>query len=359
MRRTALTVLALLLGGELRAQKETFDILAFEVLPKEWQRFSAPGSQGFRSPDGSAQLVLLPSRATTGRPEENFRADWATFMTAVVGNVAVPNPVVERRGEGWTAATGGTTKGPSLALVLLTATGSGRAMSVVASISSDKYAAVVRTFLASLELRGTPPVVESNSGGSPLLEGLYFETKAGIVSGARLEIRQRMLLPGNRVTLLFPLGGGETFDASRCSPDTCGSYRVVEPGRLTIRWDNGRVESAALETGPADGLRMDDGSLYRRARQLAEALLVGAWAGAGQTGGALSNIYRFAPDGTFTFGTGQGGLRGRYRVQGLTLLLTFADGDQRRRTLFPVSSPGSGEPPGLIAIDGEVFVRRQ
>lgn len=46
---------------------------------------------------------------------------------------------------------------------------------------------------------------------------------------------------------------------------------------------------------------------------------------------------------------------GRYSVRGLTLSLAFADGSQKRRTLF---AAGTSEPIGLIAVDGDVF-RRQ
>jgi hypothetical protein len=70
----------------------------------------------------------------------------------------------------------------------------------------------------------------------------------------------------------------------------------------------------------------------------------------------FSNVYGFERDGTFTFGTGVGGLRGRYRVQGLTLILNFADGAEVRRTLFAASA---SEPAGMICVEGEVFARRQ
>jgi hypothetical protein len=80
--------------------------------------------------------------------------------------------------------------------------------------------------------------------------------------------------------------------------------------------------------------------------------LIGRWADAGDGG---SNVYTFDSSGRFSFGTGDRGLAGTYRLEGWTLTLTFADGDVRRRTLFAASA---GEPVGMISIEGEVYARK-
>jgi hypothetical protein len=48
-------------------------------------------------------------------------------------------------------------------------------------------------------------------------------------------------------------------------------------------------------------------------------------------------------------------VRGRWRVQGLALLLQYADGTESRKTLF---AAGGAEPMGLISVENEVYVRR-
>ncbi|MBS1831337.1 MAG: hypothetical protein JST65_01410, partial [Acidobacteria bacterium] len=140
------------------------------------------------------------------------------------------------------------------------------------------------------------------------------------------------------------------FDPSRCSGDTCGAY-TLSGTRLSIRWDNGRIDELAYESVPGEGIRLD-GTLYRAASPVAAATLTGTWGAAGQTGVASTNVYRFAADGTFTFGTAsQNGLGGRFTARGLTLILNYSDGDVRTRTLFAAS-------PSMICIDGEIFGRR-
>lgn len=341
------------------AHKETFDVAAFAA-PSGWERLSGPGPRSFLAKGGAAQIFLFPSRLSGGSPEENFQADWAKLVTAALGKLDVPKLAIERRPDGWIAVSGAANKGQGLAVVLYTATGFGRVMSIVASVAAQEHLPAVRDFFAGLELRGniteSPPKPEASlavaGSGSPLA-GLYVHLQVGMGGGARLEVRTNYFLPGNRITRTFLFGGGDSFDASRCSPDTCGSY-TLESGQIHIRWDNGQVDRWPWRHTP-EGIHID-GKLYRSARPLREAVLAGTWTGAGQTGDSFSNAYRFERDGTFTFGTGQGGLPGHYRVQELTLILTFRDGTERRRTLF---ATGPSEPAGMICVDGEVYARRQ
>jgi hypothetical protein len=119
---------------------------------------------------------------------------------------------------------------------------------------------------------------------------------------------------------------------------------------LAVRWDSGRVDQWTFAT-TAEGISLD-GTIYRPARSMTAASLVGRWADAGDGG---SNIYTFDSNGQVVFGVGDRGLTGTYRVQGLALILTFADGDMRRRTLFAASA---GEPVGMISVEGEVYARK-
>jgi hypothetical protein len=181
--------------------------------------------------------------------------------------------------------------------------------------------------------------------------GLFYRLKVNLVSGAGLELRTLLFLADNRISRTFPYGGGQSFDQSQCNADMCGDF-THEGDQITVRWDNDRVDQWQYRnTGESFEL---DGDTYRPARGLVQGVLTGTWAGAASTGSA-SNVYEFGADGTFSFGTGGGGVRGRYSIEGLTLSLAFADGTQSQRTLF---AAGSSEPIGLIAVEGEVY-RRQ
>lgn len=181
--------------------------------------------------------------------------------------------------------------------------------------------------------------------------GLFYRLKVDLMGGGRLEVRTLLFLAGVRIARTFPFGGA--FDPSRCSPDMCGSYRH-EPGQIVVRWDDGR-EDRWVYARTAEGFELD-GDSFKPARPLTDAALVGTWAGAGNVGTPGENVYTFDSGGTFMFGAGQGGVGGRYRLDGLTLSLAFADGSQVQRTLF---AAGSGEPIGLICVDGDAYRRQQ
>jgi Family of unknown function (DUF5640) len=104
----------------------------------------------------------------------------------------------------------------------------------------------------------------------------------------------------------------------------------------------------------AEGISLD-GRLYRPARAMTAASLVGQWSDAGDGG---SNIYTFNGNGQFSFGTSQRAQAGTYRVQGLTLTLNFADGDVRRRTLFAASTAAVMAASGMISVEGETYARK-
>jgi len=97
----------------------------------------------------------------------------------------------------------------------------------------------------------------------------------------------------------------------------------------------------------AEGLSLD-GQLFRPARTMTGAALPGRWAD------DSGNVYTFDSKGAFSFGTDHKALTGTYRLQGFALILTFADGEVRRRTIFAASAT---EPVGMISVEGEVMSR--
>lgn len=370
------------------ADKETFDIATFTA-PPGWERLALPDLLSFRTPvnqKGAAQIFIFPSRRSGGSPRANFDAEWARLVTAPLGLLPAPQVSAEQTPDGWTAVSGAssfTAQGANMAVLLVTATGFERMVSISVHLVGQEHVAAVDQFFRQLDFRaaavappaatsaGTPktnpepdPAARTGASAAPIPippagfdknrpVGLFYRLEVNMQSGARLEAKTWLFLPRNRVTRTFPYGGGDGFDPSRCLPDTCGSYQI-EAGALSVRWDNGRVDRWAYAT-TAEGITLD-GTLFRPARAMTEAALAGEWTGAGDTGNPSANVYKFERGGTFTFGTAhKPGPPGRYRVRGLTLTLTFADGAESRRTLFVA---GKGEPIALISVEGEVYKRK-
>lgn len=371
------------------ADKETFDIATFTA-PPGWERLALPDLLSFRTPsarNGAAQIFIFPSQRSAGSPQANFDAEWTRLVTAPLGPLPAPQRSTEQTPDGWIAVSGAanfTGQGANMAVLLVTATGFDRMVSIVVHLVGQEHVAEVDQFFRQLEFRAgaaTPPAAAAGSTPKRVPEsgpaartspsnaahlpippagfenkrpvGLFYRMEVAMQSGARLEAKTWLFLPGKRVARTFPYGGGDTFDPSRCLPDTCGSYQI-EAGALSVRWDNGREDRWAY-AATAEGITLD-GTLFRPARPMTEAALAGEWTGAGDTGNPSANVYKFEPGGTFTFGTAhKPGAPGRYRVRGLTLILIFADKTESRRTLFVA---GKGEPIALISVEGEAYRRK-
>ena len=183
--------------------------------------------------------------------------------------------------------------------------------------------------------------------------GLFYRLKVNFSSGNRLETYTIAFLPGNRVTRTYPIGGAESFDQARCNPDMCGTYQVSADA-IAIRWDKPQSTSWTCRRTP-DGFDLD-GDSYKPARPLSTTTLVGTWTGAATAGSGAQNTYVFRTDGTFSLGAATvRNLDGRYVLRGTTIILTWADGTQERRTIFAANA---NNPPTLVSIEGDAF-RRQ
>lgn len=196
------------------------------------------------------------------------------------------------------------------------------------------------------QVAGQVPI-EPGQITSGLPFGLFYRIEVMAGGARRVDTKTWLFLAGNRVGRVFPIGGIGVLDASRCNPDTCG-HREIGGGKLTVRWDGGRVDHWTYAT--AGGKITLDNAEFRPARPIAASALVGRWSSAGEGG---SNVYQFDGSGRFRFGAGgsSSGLTGTYRVDGFVLTLTFSDGDVRRRILF-------GDAQGLISVDRDLFARQ-
>ena len=171
--------------------------------------------------------------------------------------------------------------------------------------------------------------------------GLFGAAHVVAAGGGRVDTRTWLFLPDGRVSRVYPYGGA--FEEWRCSGDTCGTVRF-DAGRMLVTWDDGTASEHPFEL-VGDGIGVD-GHVFHPARPMTVAALAGRWA---EPGG---NVYLFGADGTFTFGS----LGGSFELEGLALVVTYADGDVRRRTLFAIGGDGAGAP-GLISVESEVFAR--
>jgi hypothetical protein len=361
------------------ASRETFDLATFET-PPGWQNLPLPDRLVLRTQAGDGQIVLLPSFASAASPTQNFEAEWAKLVTAMLGPGSVPQVSSEQTPDGWTGVIGITSvtrENQTATVLLVTTTGFGRAMSIVAILSSQERVPEVTRFFERIDFRApaatpaapaaptssrappAPPVPAESTevvavapgafvDGAP--QGLFYRVTAGFTTYGRVTAETRLFLPGNRIVRASPYGG-DTFAMSRCLPDQCGTYRI-DPGYLTITWGNRQVDRWTL-TRASDGMDLD-GATFRPARPVPASALVGRWSAASSDGNPYANVYTFERDGTFTFGTTSSTrLTGRFAVQGMTLVLRFSDGSEERRTLFVTSTD---QRIGSIAINGEVFI---
>jgi hypothetical protein len=319
----------------------------------------------YRRVNGIGLITITASEPATGSAADEFARMWRARVGPAVSGPA-PQPQIGREGD-YAVALGARqaeAQGTATVIALAAIVGRGRAIGVLALADSDEALREATAFLDSIAIAsdasaGTAPTAGSVAaaaetpleagrivGGQPI--GLFYAVEVAGIGPRRVDAAVWLFLPGNRVSRVYPFGGTGLFDASRCSGDTCGTYQLGG-GQLAVRWDGGRVDRWTFAaTGEDIAL---DGRLYRPARAMTAASLVGRWSDAGDAG---SNIYTFDGHGRFSFGTSSGALTGSYRLQGFALTLHFADCEVRQRTLFAASA---GEPVTMISVEGDVYAR--
>ncbi len=142
------------------AQTEKFDIASFNP-PQGWQRMDSNGVVIFHdyktknNLTSFGQIILFPSRATKTNATANFKDEWNLKVVQPTGTKAKPTTQTETTPDGWTAVTGYsniTTPGISYMTMLVTATGFGRTMSVMANTAGSDHAATIEKFFKELDL---------------------------------------------------------------------------------------------------------------------------------------------------------------------------------------------------------------
>lgn len=332
-------------------------------VPEGWTAVEAPPLRVYAPPGlGAGQLLMLTVwPAERVAPPGTF-ATWFERKLILPGETILQQTQPERR--------------PAHGLDVLTATlrvtmpQGGQVVRVVYAISAgervalamltssqdqlvNRYANEARGFFESLRFASPPAGGQAAippagfDGSEP--RGLFYRLQAG-AGTTRMETRTRIFLPSKRVLRIEPVGGGDMIDLGRCSPDTCGGYQIEGPW-LTVRWDNGDTRRLSYARS-GDGFTLD-GETFQPARGLSAAEAAGTWS---NPGGGNADL-QLKGDGNFMWGAGtrETTLRGRYELQGLSLVLHFSDGTSRRYTLF---AAGRTRPAGLISFDGSVYSRR-
>lgn len=184
--------LGLVFSANLFAQtQETFDIASFRA-PKGWtKQVGKDGIQYLIAENEAYCLVtLFRSLPSLGSPKENFDASWETIVKETVTVSVAPQMFPsDPKGE-WLLAGGFAPfekDGAKGVVVLYTATGYGKMMSVLVTTNTGVYEAQLTAFLESISFKKpdveTRPQTQTNQNAShPSLAGNFWK-KGGVSKG--------------------------------------------------------------------------------------------------------------------------------------------------------------------------------
>lgn len=169
--------------GYLSAQTEKFDIATFTP-PAGWERTNQNGTLSFfkskNVPGGVVfcQIVLYPSKQSLGTPIDNFKDAW-NGIVAVPMNTNVQPKVDTKSDAGWDLVTGVanvTYAGINHTSMVVTATGSGRAMSFHIKTIGEDYLPDITRFFDQLNLDAKSAVnnVSTGTGGTGSVDDYEF-----------------------------------------------------------------------------------------------------------------------------------------------------------------------------------------
>ena len=205
----ALILSTSLILGVARSQTNdqgTFDIATFTP-PTNWQRVDGNGNLGFQISSRNflgiqtyCQIFLFASRRSAASPQENFLTQWRAIAAKGLAPPGQPAMDTGQSANGWTAVSGsGVVVVPNTARIdmgLLTATGFGRFMSVLAVSSNRNCATEVKNFLGGLSFHvspdADPPV---NAGQSPDGAAPWSSLSTGAAGGQTQQVAAQVVAP--------------------------------------------------------------------------------------------------------------------------------------------------------------------
>lgn len=333
--------------------------------PAGWVAVESPPLRSFAPPTlGQGEVLLLTVWPAERIGVGNSFSDWFERKLTFAGETVLLRLPTERHPATGLEALTATLRvtmpqgGSVLRIVYGIAAGERAAIAMLTSNQDPlvkRYVQEARAFFESLRFPAPAPPAPSLTAIPPAgfdgtePRGLFYrlQTQPGTT---RMETRTRTFLPGKRMLRIDPFGGGDAIDLTRCSPDTCGSFRI-EGGSLVVNWDNRQTERLRFSRSGEEFTL--DGDVWQPARGLSASELVGSWVSPGSS----STVFQVRDDGSFEWGAGsrETTLRGRYELKGLTLTLHFMDGTSKPYTVF---AAGRTRPIGLINLDGTVYARR-
>jgi hypothetical protein len=142
------------------AQKQVFDIASF-VAPKGWQQLDSNGMvilHDYKTSNNLTsfcQIVLFPSRESSGNIVKDFQEEWNSKVTVPTGHKTTPTTESKKTPDGWNVTTGVasiTQSGLTYARMLVTATGFGKTMTVLVNTAGSDYTSAIETFFNDFDL---------------------------------------------------------------------------------------------------------------------------------------------------------------------------------------------------------------
>src|SRR5579862_8945308 len=169
------------------AQTMSFDIATF-IPPAGWNRAENNGVlvlQNQKTVQGRAefcQIYLFPSQPSNSSAAANFKLEWDAKVARRLGLAERPVPNPEMTADGWASINDHAdviSQGTPIRVILMTATGFGRFVSVVVSVSPNSYQAELESFFQNLNFHanaagpsvGGPSAPAGNPGVGSLVEG--------------------------------------------------------------------------------------------------------------------------------------------------------------------------------------------
>ncbi|MBK0383461.1 hypothetical protein I5M32_10870 [Pedobacter sp. SD-b] len=163
MKHLLLFIMILFLAMGLFAQKQSFDVVNYEM-PRGWDKIETEnGVQLSTKDDGKgnyAAAVIVRSVASTKLPNDNFSSSWKSLVQGTVKVLEAPTISDMDIENGWTCIIGQAnyTDGHIKGLVtLVTATANSKMVNIVLITNTNKYQNELLAFINSVELKEAPP----------------------------------------------------------------------------------------------------------------------------------------------------------------------------------------------------------
>lgn len=140
------------------AQKETFDLIIYTP-PMDWKKEVSESSVSYTKTDNKTgnwcQLRVLKSTISKGNIDADFESEWNEFAVKNYGVKDAPQTTEVEDVDGWKAKSGAgkfTYNNADASVLLTTASGYERCVSIVAITNSSNYTSQIQRFLELVDL---------------------------------------------------------------------------------------------------------------------------------------------------------------------------------------------------------------